>query len=233
MATYYGTAGNDYIGPYTGVNTIYGGAGNDIIEGYTDADRLEGESGNDTIWGWFGDDTILGGDGDDALFGEDNNDYISGGNGNDVIYGGNNADTLLGGSGNDYIVGDYDPWGEIGQDVMYGGPGNDTLQGGGDNDFYGYTFNSDGQDHIYDSAGDYDTLRVNGLTLGQIGVTRYGDDVFVYARSDASDGVLDEYVRVYNYFSGSSYAEGKIEFLNVNGSNYTFDSYISNDWQFA
>lgn len=236
MATYYGDTNsanyNDYMGPYTGPNTLYGGAGNDTIEGYTDADRLDGESGDDLLFGWFGNDTMFGGTGNDELWGEDNNDIISGGDGNDSLVGGNNNDTLNGNAGNDVLYGDYYS-SETGQDILSGGAGSDTMYGGVNNDTYIYNFNADGFDFVYDAAGDYDTLRVNGVSnISQIEVHRGSvigesdNHVIIYTDADAADSVLSEYVLVANYFNGSSYAEGRIEYLNVNGTQYWFSDYI-------
>lgn len=238
MPTYTGGAGNDSIGAYSGVGayTVYGGAGNDTINGYTGSDYLMGEDGDDRIYGGFGNDTILGGNGSDYIDGGDNNDRIDGGAGNDVIVGANNADTITGGAGDDIIYGDYDPWGNIGKDVLSGGAGNDDLYGGADGDIYLFTFNSDGQDFVIDTKNDgsYDTLRINGVTaLSQLTIKsasvigHSSSNLLVYTDADKADGVLSEYVEVVNYFSGSGYGVGKIEWLDVNGSNFSFDTVIN------
>jgi Ca2+-binding RTX toxin-like protein len=238
MPTYTGGAGNDSIGAYGGVGayTVYGGAGNDTIKGYTDSDYLMGEDGDDKIYGGFGNDTILGGNGSDYIDGGDNNDRIDGGAGNDVIVGANNADTITGGAGDDVIYGDYDPWGNIGKDVLSGGPGVDYLYGGADGDIYLFTFNSDGIDVINDTKNDgsYDTLRISGVSaLNQLtikpgsAIGGTSTSVYVYTDADKADGVISEYVEVANYLSGSGYGVGKIEWLNVNGSNFSFDTVIN------
>jgi Ca2+-binding RTX toxin-like protein len=238
MPTYTGGAGNDSMGQYSGVGayTVYGGAGNDTINGYTGSDYLMGEDGDDRIYGGFGNDTILGGNGNDILDGWDNNDRIDGGAGNDTIYGGNNADTITGGLGNDRIYGDDDAYGEVGKDVLSGGAGNDSLYGGADGDIYLFTFNSDGMDFVIDTKNDgsYDTLRINGVTaLNQLTIKsasvigHSSSNLLVYTDADKADGVLSEYVEVVNYFNGSGYGVGKIEWLDVNGSNFSFDTVIN------
>ncbi|MBK1842961.1 hypothetical protein JHL17_36780 [Azospirillum sp. YIM B02556] len=217
MATYFGDANANNIGPYSGPNTIYGGAGNDTIYGYTDNDRLEGEDGDDQINGWFGNDTIFGGNGNDFLDGWDNND---------IIYGEAGNDTINGGTGNDYIYGDYGT--ESGQDVLSGGAGNDSIEGGSDNDLYLFNFGTDGQDHYYDSQGDYDTLRVDGVTnISQLTITsaaNYGgsaNNLVIH-----KDGSLAEYVQIYDFYSGSGFGAGRIEYLNVSGSTFWLSDYI-------
>lgn len=228
MPTYTGNANADYIGPYTGVGayTVNGGNGGDTIEGYTSGDRLNGEAGADVIYGYFGNDTIDGGTGNDTIFGEEANDMIYGQDGNDYLDGGNNADTIYGGGGNDYIVGDYGS--EYGQDVLYGGTGNDTIEGGADSDIYRFVFNADGKDLIYDSAGDYDKLDIDGVAniaaleihLATV-VGGSANDVIIYTDADAADGTLSEYILVKDYFTS-----GQVEFLEVNGTEYWFSDYI-------
>lgn len=180
-----------------------------------------GGSGNDSLYGEAG---------YDYLYGQWGNDLLSGGDGDDDLYGGNNNDTVYGNGGNDWIY--EDATNDSGQDVLAGGAGADTLQGGTESDTYLFTFNSDGQDVIYDAQGSYDTLRVNGVTVSGIGITRSGNDVYVYTRADASDGVLNEYVRVVNYYSGSAPAAGQIEYLDVSGTVLWFSSNVSTSWQF-
>lgn len=222
MTTYYGTNSSEYINGSSGADTIWGYAGDDTIDG---------AAGNDYIDAGYGNDTVYGGDGNDTIFGYDGNDLLAGLAGDDTIVGENNNDTIYGGAGNDLIYGDG--YGGIGQDVMSGGAGVDTLYGGEDNDTYLFTFGYDGVDFIYDSQGDYDHLIINGVTnVSQLGITHYGNDVYVYRRADlAADSVIDEYVQIVNYYNGSSFAEGKIELLTVNGTYLNFQDYISNSWQ--
>lgn len=232
MATYYGDSGNNYIGPYSGPNTIFGGAGNDTLEGYTDNDRLDGEDGNDLLLGWFGNDSLYGGNGSDTLYGEDNNDLLSGGEGNDYLLGGNNNDTLYGNAGNDILWGDDDDL-YSGSDVLAGGAGDDTLFGGGESDFYIFTFYGDGKDYIYDSSGSYDELRINGVSnlsglqffrATAFGSTNDNNDLVIRR---AGDTAMSEYIVVDDYWSGSAAGAGRIEYLNVNGSYYWFNDVTS------
>lgn len=200
--------------------------------GTTSADAIYGNGGNDTIDGDAGNDSLYGDDGDDLIWGWTNDDLLSGGNGNDTLVGEYNNDTLYGGAGNDILYGGYN--GDGGNDVLFGQAGNDVLYGGQLNDFYGFTFNSDGRDVIYDSQGEYDTLRIDGvsnitqLTIKSASVIGHSSNhIIVYTDTDALDGNLDELVEVQNFYNGSAFGAGRVEYLNVNGTNYWFSDWIN------
>ncbi|AWJ82346.1 hypothetical protein TSH58p_02115 (plasmid) [Azospirillum sp. TSH58] len=231
MTTWYGTSGNDIYDAPSGPNMLFGQGGNDDILGNTDADYIDGGDGNDTLYGSFGNDSLYGGSGADTLYGNDNNDLLSGDIGDDFLYGGNNNDTLYGGAGNDTLFGDYGS--DIGLDVLAGGAGNDVLYGGYDNDNYLYTCNSDGIDLISDSHGDYDRLRMNGPTapnqLEYYRASTFGgdsNDLLFFTKADAADGTISEYIIIDDFWNGSAAGAGRIEYLNLSGTDYWFNTVV-------
>lgn len=137
MATFYGTAGDDVITPYTissGVTSLPGGLTATTIY----ADVLYGYAGNDYLDGGLGDDILYGGDDIDSLYGDD---------GDDDLYGGSGDDLLEGQLGNDFLDGG------TGADQMYGYIGDDT-----------YVVDNVG-DHIFEHAGEgYDIVQSRLLT---------------------------------------------------------------------
>ena len=74
MATYTGTANNDYLAGTASADSIYGYGGNDALVGHAGADYIDGGSGNDSVVDGDGQnpdtsaDTLLGGDGDDTVY---------------------------------------------------------------------------------------------------------------------------------------------------------------------
>jgi hypothetical protein len=74
-----GTAGNDTMIGYSGIDEIHGGAGNDIIDGGTGSNRLYGGEGNDTL----------------KVHSGSLNNILAGGTGNDILYGSHSGDTYL------------------------------------------------------------------------------------------------------------------------------------------
>ena len=124
--------------------------------------------------------TINGGFGNDTLTGTDGNDTINGGLGRDTLYGGAGNDTLNGGLGNDTL------FGGIGNDILYGGFGNDT-----------YIYNKgDGKDRISDIGGN-DTLKIQGLTLSDLGFERNANDLNILIKG------TDDSISIDNYFNPS------------------------------
>jgi len=222
--TYTGTAdftgyGND------GDNVIASGAGNDVLFGGAGGDRFEGGAGVDTVsyedsteglsvsLGWGPQSGI-------ALY----DTYIDienlrGSHFNDVLQG-DWGDTILeGGAGDDFIQGG------AGADILYGGlasgldgeaPQNDTLIGGDGDDTY--VVNAPGLVSIQDMASSYnDTLIMNTIAdLGQLSVTRVGDDAYLHGANDGSSGVpangvklVDWYVGGYNNIEHLQTADGQ------------------------
>ncbi|CBS86281.1 calcium-binding protein [Azospirillum lipoferum] len=232
MAIWYGTSGDDVYDAPTGLNTLFGGAGNDDILGNTDRDYIDGGDGNDILYGSSGNDSLYGGIGNDTLNGNNEHDLLVGEDGNDFLYGGTNNDTLAGGNGDDTLHGDYGT--DSGVDALTGGAGNDILYGGNDSDNYYYTCNSDGIDIISDTAGDYDRLRLNGPTatnqLEYYRADTFGgdyNDLLFFTKADAADGNISEYIIIDDFWSGSSAGAGRIEYLNLSGTDYWFNSVVS------
>ena len=110
---------------------------------------------------------------------------------------------------------------------MGGGAGNDTMQAGAEDDTYIYTFYADGQDHIYNSQSDYDLLRINGVNNGNDLIFTTADaighsanNLLICTVADAADGMLNEFIEIHSFYSSGSYGAGRIEIINVNGTNY-------------
>ena len=129
-----------------------------------------GNSLNNVLVGNSGANTLDGGSGNDMIDGGEGNDSLHGGSGDDSILGGLDNDTLNAGSGNDVLDGgdgtDLLEAGS-GNDRMHGGAGTDTLMGGS------------GSDRLTGGAG-------NDLLQGGS-----GNDVYLFARGDGQDTVVD------------------------------------------
>ncbi|MEO1689214.1 MAG: calcium-binding protein, partial [Pseudomonadota bacterium] len=165
-----GDAGNDRIIGDGGNDDLSGGAGADRISGNAGNDRLRGDAGNDTLWAGAGKDTLEGGAGRDQLIGGGGNDRLIAGKGDDDLIGQGGNDLALGGAGKDFADGGNgrdDLRGEGGRDELRGGGGADQLDGGG------------GRDLIAGGRGS-DDLRGGA-----------GRDLFLFARGDGRDDVLD------------------------------------------
>jgi Ca2+-binding RTX toxin-like protein len=102
---------------------------------------------------------------DDVYVGSASVDVIDALAGNDHVFAGAGNDVVHGGSGNDWLMG------EDGDDVIDGGTGDDGLEGGSGNDRYEYQ-SGDGDDWIYDEAGNADALALGaGITTADVSVT--------------------------------------------------------------
>ncbi len=128
---------------------------------------FDGRGGNDRIIGGGGHDVLIGGEGNDSLYGDGETESGSSGVGHDYLDGGNGDDRLLGGNGNDVLIGGS------GDDLLAGGHGSDILQetGAGSDTFNG---------------GRGDDLLVSSRTGSSS-----GSDVFIYARGDGNDQIVD------------------------------------------
>jgi Ca2+-binding RTX toxin-like protein len=189
--------GNDYLDGEVGDDQMVGGGGDDELHGGDGVDLISGDDieanvqgdahGSDELYGEAGADQLVGGGSDDLLFGGTENDalwgdhepaylagqfhgddFLDGGAGNDQLAGGGGNDELYGGDGNDTLFGD-DTGGDLaaqyeGADMLDGGAGNDLLMGGGGND-------------RLDGGPGADALQGGD-----------GDDVYVIAASEVSDG---------------------------------------------
>jgi Ca2+-binding RTX toxin-like protein len=213
--TYTGTAdftgyGND------GDNVIVSGAGNDVLLGGAGGDRFEGGAGIDIVsyedsteglsaslnWGaqsgialydtFIDIEGLRGSHFNDVLEGDWGDNILEGGAGDDVIHGGAGADILYGGlaSGLD---------GE--------GPQNDSLFGGEGDDTY--VVNTAGLVTIQDVGSSYnDTLILNTVAnLGQLNVTRIGDDAYLHGANDGSISVPANGVKLQGWYAGYNTVE--------------------------
>ena len=132
--------------------------GDDIIDGFALDDIIFGDAGNDLIRGGSRDDEIFGGSGDDDIFGQDGDDALFGGEGNDELSGDDGEDNLNGGDGEDSLSGGNST------DILTGGQGDDFLAGGAGDDDYIFNF-GDGNDVLFDSAGENDSIDLNGYNF--------------------------------------------------------------------
>jgi Ca2+-binding RTX toxin-like protein len=149
---------------------LTGTAGRDRLVGSDLADRLDGAAGNDRLSGGAGDDVLLGGEGRDQLRGGAGDDQLEGGAGRDRLYGGAGDDWLKGGDGRDTLLGDAgsdDLQGGAGNDVLRGGADHDGLTGGAGRDTFVFA-RGDGPDWIVDFEAGVETLRLEGITAGEV-----------------------------------------------------------------
>lgn len=205
IETVYGSSHSDYILGDTQNNVLAGFGGNDVIYGAGGHDYLSGGDGNDFINGGAGYDTIDGGAGfdtadysnapsgvfvelwqsrttndgsggsdtligieavqgslhSDVLIGDTQNNFLAGLSGNDTIYAGWGDDLIIGGAGSDYLFGDL---------------GNDIF------DVYASEFAAGVWDIIPDfseSSGNFDAVRLVGLTRSQVDIFDYNGGVFI------------------------------------------------------
>ena len=197
------TDGDDIINGTNEDNILSGDAGNDILEGFSGNDTLNGGLGNDTTYGGSGNDTYIynRGDGLDTIYDKDgsynagDSDILLLGEGiiqDDLIikYDGNNIIVAL--KENAIIFEDLSDkitiinWGKNNNSIeiikfndgsilnkndmlsMQATDGNDTIYGNNEN-------------NILEGKKGSDTL------LGG-----YGDDIYVYARGDGKDTIIDK-----------------------------------------
>ncbi|MGB3165783.1 MAG: calcium-binding protein, partial [Alteraurantiacibacter sp.] len=139
----------------------------------------------------------------ETLLGTRNHDTIDAGGGHDTIRAGRGDDIVSGGAGSDTL------YGEDGDDILHGGTGADRLEGGlGANT---YIFQAgDGQDEIYDTTRQ-GTLRLVGITTGELSVVRDGYDLIVTTSTDGDRVTLVDAVYDATYYS-ARYPVAAIEF---------------------
>ncbi|MDD5387633.1 MAG: calcium-binding protein, partial [Sulfuricurvum sp.] len=157
-----------------------GTEGDDLLTFGDNGVSIDLLGGNDTVTSGSGNDVIDGGAGNDTINAGNGVNTLSGGEGDDTLISGSGADTLEGGAGNDLLSAG------AGNDIVSGGDGDDLLVGG------------EGNDTLSGGAG-VDTLQ-GGL----------GDDLYLYARGDGKDIIIDEYRYGYN---GSSQSNGGNDIL--------------------
>ena len=202
-----GYSGDDVIYGYGGHDTVSGGYGNDIIHGGDGFDTIDGGAGYDNIYGgpganmvsytsaWSGIQVELfqgtaSNDGHGAADGLANIQWIGGSFYNDAIYadaadnvisGYGGADSIFGGWGNDYISGG------TGLDYLSGSNGYDTFV------FAAGDFDTAGFDTIADfseNSTDYDFLRFEGISVGDVQAYDYQGSVYVYTTSGFDRGIV-------------------------------------------
>lgn len=187
-------------GPNETANGSYAGAGDDTVYGSSYTDVITGGDGNDLIYGF---------DGDDLLVGNAGNDTLVGGNGNDSLYAG------------------------AGNDILGGGAGNDILWGGAGNDQYNHGLN-EGVDIINDDksetgatgfgGGTQDVLYLSGISSSELNYGVSGNDLWFFSASDIADGVVNDGVKIENFFAGGN---NVIEYLvTSNGATYDLTSLL-------
>jgi len=118
--------------------------------------------------------------------------------------------SVVGTNGNDYLS----AWSDInetlqgmeGNDVLVGNNGNDTLEGGTDNDFYLFNLGG-GQDTIYDSSGNQDTIRFGaGIAASDISFSRHGTDLVLGINSTSDQ------LKIQNWGVGDTLRIERVEF---------------------
>jgi Ca2+-binding RTX toxin-like protein len=125
-----------------------------------------------------------------------------GSNDNDILVGTNGNDTLSGLDGNDTL------YGQGGNDVLDGGAGDDVLYGDAGNDTYLFGTGS-GQDYVYDSAGNIDTVRLaDGITPADVTVSRDQDNLYL-----SLNGGTDQLTLKY-WFRNEDNKIEKVDFAN-------------------
>ncbi|RVU10876.1 RTX toxin [Rhizobium sp. RMa-01] len=195
-----GTSGGDTLLGTGGDDVIAGLAGDDQIRGGNGSDRIDGGAGSDvavfeydlsayTISGVDGRVVVVDGSFTDVITNIEklqfNDLSISVGVGTSLTYTGTAGDDAITGSmGNDTIngsAGNDTVNGHLGDDSLYGGVGDDLLDGLEGNDSYYYA-SGDGNDTISDVAialGDTDVLRFTDLNIGDLTISRTGEDMFI------------------------------------------------------
>jgi Ca2+-binding RTX toxin-like protein len=136
---------------------------------------------------------MRGSDSAEIVVGSDGADYIEALGGNDAIKGGWGDDILDGGAGDDTLYGGWDGY------FGFAGAGNDT-----------YVFGrGHGNDTIYDhdtTAGNVDTVRLQGLTLQDVTIKRDAGSFYVVVNDTG------ETLRVADWGGGAAYRIERIEF---------------------
>ncbi|UVD59956.1 RTX toxin (plasmid) [Rhizobium sp. Pop5] len=218
-----GTSGGDTLLGTGGDDVIAGLAGDDQIRGGNGSDRMDGGVGSDvavfeydlsayTISAVDGRVVVVDGSFTDVITNIEklqfNDLSISVGAGASLTYTGTAGDdTITGSVGNDTIkgsAGNDTVNGLLGDDSLYGGAGDDLLDGLEGNDSYSYA-SGDGNDTISDVAialGDTDVLRFTDLNIGDLTISRTGEDMFITV--NATGHVITVNTQYYNAAQGWS-----------------------------
>ncbi|MCA2410802.1 calcium-binding protein [Rhizobium leguminosarum] len=218
-----GTSGGDTLLGTGGDDVISGLAGDDQLQGGNGSDRMDGGAGSDvaafehdlsayTISVEDGRVLVVNGSFTDTItnveklqfsdmsvsVGADGSLTYSGTAGDDTITGTTGDDTIKGSAGDDVLNG------LLGDDSLYGGVGGDLLDGLEGNDTYYYAA-GDGNDTISDEAialGDTDVLRFTDLSIGDLTISRTGEDLFITV--NATGHVITINTQYYNEAQGWS-----------------------------
>jgi Ca2+-binding RTX toxin-like protein len=126
---------------------------------------------------------------------------LHGNSADNQMWGSTNADALFGGAGDDTLL-RY-----AGADVLHGGAGADRLEGGAGDDAYRYNL-GDGQDTIYDTAGNDSLILGDDIDMTDLWFTRSGNNLIINVADQ------DNSVTVQNWYSGASY---KVESIQSGG----------------
>lgn len=116
--------------------------------------------------------------------------------GNDTLYAYSAGSKLDGSIGHDTLIGNIGKdtlLGNVGNDVLIGGLGDDRLEGGHGNDTYIYK-KGDGSDVIRDIGG-RDTLKLEGLTLSDLGFERKSSDLNIIIKG------TEDNINIQGYFN--------------------------------
>ncbi|MGR9503742.1 calcium-binding protein [Rhizobium leguminosarum] len=238
----------------TGGDTLLGTAGDDVMSGLAGDDQLQGGNGSDRIDGGAGSDVaafeydlstytisvvdgrvvVVDGSFTDTItnveklqfsdmsvsVGADASLAYSGTAGDDTITGTAGHDTIKGSAGNDVLNG------FLGDDSLYGGVGDDLLDGLEGNDTYYYAA-GDGNDTISDEAialGDTDVLRFTDLNIGDLTISRSGEDLFITVNTTGH--VITINTQYYN--EGQGWSLETLEF--ADGTSLALDHLPDTSW---
>ncbi|MBY5646346.1 calcium-binding protein [Rhizobium leguminosarum] len=245
VAPMIGTIGSDSLLGTAGEDVISGLAGDDQLQGGNGSDRIDGGAGSDvaafeydlsayTISVADGRVVVVNGSFTDTItnveklqfsdlsvsVGADASLTYSGTAGDDTITGTTGHDTIKGSGGNDVLNG------SLGDDSLYGGVGDDLLDGLEGNDTYYYSA-GDGNDTISDEAialGDTDVLRFTDLNIGDLTISRSGEDLFIAV--NATGHVITINTQYYN--EGQGWSLETLEF--ADGTSLALDHLPDTSW---
>lgn len=152
---------------------------------------------------------------------------INGTSGNDTLQGTEEEDTIYGYDGNDVLYTGTGDHTDAPRNYLYGGNGNDTFYiygssgGSGGNNLYGDSGDdlfiwdeSSWKGNIYDSSGNYDTIYfTGGLTLSDLVIQTYGNDLRITPPTNNSYAVLKGHMTS-NTIDRITFDDGSIYSLN-------------------
>lgn len=192
-----GGDGDDEITGGLGHNIVSGGEGNNTIQFQARSSVITAGSGNDIITTSYGDDVIDAGDGNNQVDAGSGTNRVTTGNGDDVIMVVLGQSVIDAGDGNNTVSA------RLGRHEIVTGSGSDAVTVSGDSRIA----TGAGNDQIIASQGgnvidagsgdDVIHLGIGGSTVrggqgnDQIFSKSWGDDVYLFARGDGRDSVVD------------------------------------------